>query len=110
MDGAARPPRFDELIHAPTRLSLMSLLSAAHWVEFGRVGESLGLTDSALSKQVAKLQQAGYVEVRRDGRGRGGRMHLSLSLTGQAAFAEHVEALRRIVERADEAGDVAPRP
>lgn len=107
MDGPPGAPRFDELIHAPTRLSLMSLLSAAHRVEFGRVAESLGLSDSALSKQVAKLQQAGYVEVRRDGRGRGGRMHLSLSAVGEAAFAEHVEALRRIVERADEAGDVA---
>ncbi len=108
MDGAARSPGFDELIHAPTRLSLMSLLSATHWAEFGRVGESLGLTDSALSKQVAKLQQAGYVVVRREGRGRGGRMHLSLSADGEAAFAEHVEALRRIVERADAAAGSAP--
>lgn len=110
MEGTARSPGFDELIHAPTRLSLMSLLSATRWAEFGVVGESLGLTDSALSKQVARLQQAGYVEVRRDGRGRGGRMHLSLSAAGQSAFAAHVEALRRIVERADAAGSAEADP
>ena len=42
-------PRFDELIHAPTRLSIVALLAAADWADFTFVRDSLSLSDSALS-------------------------------------------------------------
>lgn len=58
-------PRFDELIHTPTRLALVSLLAATEWAEFRYLREQLGLSDSALSKQLSTLEQAGYVEVRK---------------------------------------------
>ena len=100
MTAPAQPPGFSELIHAPTRLSLMSLLSATRWIEFGRLRQSLQLTDSALSKQVTTLEQAGFVAVHRNGIGRGKRMHLRLTPQGRAAFDAHVDALRAIVDRA----------
>ncbi|MFD0467034.1 transcriptional regulator [Nonomuraea thailandensis] len=65
------PAGFDELIHPPTRLGLVALLAAAQWAEFGFLKESLELTDSALSKQVSTLAEAGYAEVRKEGRGAG---------------------------------------
>jgi DNA-binding transcriptional ArsR family regulator len=43
-------PRFDELIHAPTRLSIVSLLAATEWADFKFIRDSIGLSDSALSK------------------------------------------------------------
>ena len=60
-------PRFDELIHAPTRLSIVALLAAADWADFTFVRDSLSLSDSALSKQISILEQAGYVTVRKTG-------------------------------------------
>lgn len=104
MTAPAQPPGFNELIHAPTRLSLMSLLSATRWIEFGRLRKSLQLTDSALSKQITTLEQAGFVAVHRNGIGRGKRMHLRLTPEGRAAFEAHVAALRAIVERAPAEG------
>lgn len=104
MSGPAQPPGFSELIHAPTRLSLMSLLSATRWVEYGRLRESLGLTDSALSKQVTTLEQTGFIMVHRNGIGRGKRMYLRMTPAGRAAFEAHVDALRTIVDRAPEEG------
>jgi hypothetical protein len=62
-------PRFDELIHAPTRLSIVALLAAADWADFTFVRDSLSLSDSALSKQISILEQAGYVTVRKTGAG-----------------------------------------
>ena len=56
---STRPPGFDELIHPPTRLSIVALLAAAEWADFTFVRDNLGLTDSALSKQVSTLEQAG---------------------------------------------------
>src|SRR5947208_1045634 len=69
-------PRFDELIHAPTRLSIVALLAATEWADFTFVRDSLELSDSSLSKQVSTLEQAGYVTVRKTGAGRSRRTHL----------------------------------
>ena len=57
--------RFDELIHAPTRLAIVSLLAAAQWADFKYIRDELGLSDSALSKQLSTLESAGYVEIRK---------------------------------------------
>src|SRR6185312_4584127 len=94
-------PRFDELIHAPTRLSIVALLAAADWADFTFVRDSLSLSDSALSKQISILEQAGYVTVRKTGAGRSRRTHLRLSPSGRRAFGAHAAALREIITDAD---------
>lgn len=91
-------PRFDELIHPSTRLSLVSLLAAADWVEFGFLRDQLGLSDSALSKQLSTLEEAGYVTVDRTVRR---RVRARLTPDGRTAFRGHVAALRAIVATAD---------
>jgi DNA-binding transcriptional ArsR family regulator len=57
--------RFDELIHAPTRLAIVSLLAAVEWAAFKFVRDEVGLSDSALSKQLTTLENAGYLEIRK---------------------------------------------
>ena len=91
--------RFDELIHAPTRLSIVSLLAASEWAEFQFVRDSVGLSDSALSKQLATLEQAGYVEIRRAFVGKRPRTSARLTTAGRAAFEQHVAALQEMVTR-----------
>lgn len=90
-------PRFDELIHPSTRLSLVATLAAADWAEFGYLRDRLALSDSALSKQLATLEEAGYVLTER--RLDGGRRKVRARLTerGREAFDGHVAALRQIV-------------
>jgi DNA-binding MarR family transcriptional regulator len=90
-------PRFDELIHAPTRLSIVALLAAANWADFTFVRDSLSLSDSALSKQISILEQAGYVTVRKTGAGRSRRTHLKLSPDGRRAFTAHAAALQQLI-------------
>jgi DNA-binding MarR family transcriptional regulator len=91
--------RFDELIHAPTRLSIVSLLAASQWADFQFVRDSVGLSDSALSKQLATLEQAGYVEIRRGFVGKRPRTSARLTSAGRAAFEQHVAALQEMVVR-----------
>ncbi|KXK63506.1 MarR family transcriptional regulator [Micromonospora rosaria] len=93
-------PRFDELIHAPTRLSLVSLLAATDWAEFRYLREQLDLSDSALSKQLSALEQAGYAEIRKSFVGKRARTSVTLTRRGRDAFAGHVAALQEIVARA----------
>ena len=93
-------PRFDELIHAPTRLAIVSLLAAAEWAEFKFVRDSVGLSDSALSKQLSTLEEAGYVEIHKGFVGKRPRTSARLTKAGQVAFEQHVAALQEIVARA----------
>jgi DNA-binding MarR family transcriptional regulator len=94
--------RFDELIHPSTRLSIVSLLAAADWVEFAFIRDELGLSDSALSKQLSTLEEAGYITVERPVSERRRRVRARLTSAGRAAFEGHVAALRDILERAGE--------
>lgn len=88
---------FDELIHPSTRLSLVAALAAVDWAEFSYLKEKLGLSDSALSKQLATLENAGYVATQRRLTGRRHTVRAQLTPVGRAAFDGHVAALRAIV-------------
>lgn len=101
MPGPEQPPGFSELVHAPTRLSLLSMLSATSWIEFGLLRDALSMTDSALSKQLTTLEEAGLVVLKRDGVGRGKRLRVRLTAAGRSAFDAHVAALRAIVNRSE---------
>ena len=91
------PARFDDLIHPPTRLAIVSLLAASQWAEFRFIRDSVSLSDSALSKQLATLEQAGYVEIRRGFVGKRPRTSARLTPAGRAAFEQHVAALQQMV-------------
>ena len=95
--------RFDELIHPSTRLSIVSLLAAADWVDFAFMRDQLGLSDSALSKQLSTLEDAGYIHIDRPVSDRRRRVRARLAPAGRTAFNGHVAALRAIVGRADTA-------
>lgn len=91
----------DEFMHTPARLSILSLLAPADWVLFSFVRQSIGTSDSALSKQISALEAAGYVEARKD---RAARRSTSVRLTdqGRVAFEAYLTTLEAIVSRARE--------
>jgi DNA-binding transcriptional ArsR family regulator len=94
----------DPLLLDPTRLSIVALLAATQWAEFGWVRDSVGLSDSALSKQVTNLTKAEYVEVRKGYVGKRPRTWLNLTEAGHVALQAHVAALHRIVEQSKRTG------
>jgi DNA-binding transcriptional ArsR family regulator len=105
---AAATAQFDELIHAPTRLSIVALLAATEWAEFRFIRDSLELSDSALSKQLSTLEDAGYVEIRKRFVGKRPQTSARLSRRGRVAFDRHVAALQSIVARAGRTVEPAP--
>lgn len=96
-------PRFDELIHPSTRLSIVALLASADWIDFAFVRDQLELSDSALSKQFATLEGAGYITIERPVSDRRRRVRVQLTETGRNAFEGHVAALRAVLAAADPA-------
>lgn len=100
--------RFDELIHPSTRLTLVATLAAADWAEFAYLKERLALSDSALSKQLATLEEAGYVATERRLSGTRHKLRARLTGTGREAFTGHIAALRAIVTAAAPADRPTP--
>jgi DNA-binding MarR family transcriptional regulator len=89
-------PRFDAVVHAPPRLQICGLLAAVDSMEFAAVRDSVGVSDSVLSKHVKQLEEAGYVKVGKATIASRQRTSLALTKAGRAAFAAHVAELRRI--------------
>ncbi len=69
------------------------------WADFKFIRDEVHLSDSALSKQLTTLEEAGYVEIRKSFVGKRPRTSAKLSKTGRAAFDLHVAALQEIVAR-----------
>ena len=99
-DGAS----FDELIHPATRLSVVALLAAADWAEFSFIRDQLGLSDSALSKQLGTLEEAGYITIERPLSERRRRVRARLTRLGRERYAGHVAALQAIIAGASQTG------
>jgi DNA-binding MarR family transcriptional regulator len=89
-------PRFDAVVHAPPRLQVCGLLAAVDSMDFAVVRDSVGVSDSVLSKHVKQLEEAGYVTVGKATVASRQRTSLSLTRAGRAAFAAHVAELKRI--------------
>nr|WP_202466514.1 transcriptional regulator [Streptomyces sp. SID4951] len=66
--------------------------------DFKTLREAIEITDPALSKQIALLEQAGYVKVRKAFVGKRSRTWLSLTSEGRGAFTRHLTALREIAD------------
>lgn len=92
--------RFDELIHPSTRLSLVATLAAVDWAEFAFLKDRVQLSDSALSKQLTTLEEAGYVATERRLSGSRHKRYARLTGTGREAFNGHIAALQAILSGA----------
>jgi DNA-binding MarR family transcriptional regulator len=96
-------PKFDPVIHAPARLQIAALLCAVSDAEFATVRDTVGVSDSVLSKHLKQMEDAGYVRLSKaslDGRV---RTRLAMTKVGRRAFAAHVKALQALVSVAEHA-------
>ncbi|MEV5568949.1 transcriptional regulator [Spirillospora sp. NPDC052269] len=90
-------PYFDEFLHVPARLAIVALLAPVEWMEFRVIRDTLETSDSALSKQISALQDAGHVEVHKERLSGRRSTRIGLSQHGRQAFAAHAAALEQIV-------------
>ncbi|HVM14272.1 MAG TPA: transcriptional regulator [Egibacteraceae bacterium] len=93
-------PELDPVIHAQARLRVMATLSTVpdgDRLAFPRLQELLDLTAGNLSTHLRKLEDAGYVRVDKEFRGRTPVTWVRLTAKGRAAFAAYLEDLRAFV-------------
>jgi DNA-binding MarR family transcriptional regulator len=93
----------DQLLLDPTRLTIISLVSATNWCEFAFVRDHARLRDSALSKQLTTLSNAGLVEIRKGYVGKRPRTWVRATATGRERLRAHLAALQQIADSAEQA-------
>ena len=99
---AATARTFDAVVHERTRLAILSALSAARSMSFRELKSLLGVTDGNLSVHARKLEDAGYIAVRKGFRGRQPRTTFALTPEGRQAleaYVRHMEALISAIGR-----------
>ncbi|MFC6152790.1 winged helix-turn-helix domain-containing protein [Nocardioides yefusunii] len=90
-------PAFDTLVHAPQRLQICATLDLVDSAEFALLRETLGVSDSVVSKHLKTLEEAGYVKVSKGVLDRRTRTWVAMTKAGRTAYRGHVAALRQIV-------------
>ena len=88
--------KLDPVIHAPNRLRICALLAPLEEAEFQVLRETIGISDSVLSKHIKQLLDADYLELRKGAANGRQRTWVRLTGRGRRAFAAHVAALQEI--------------
>ena len=91
----------DRIIHEPARLTIMALLSGAEEVDFLFLMRETELTKGNLSSHLAKLEEAGYVAVRKAFVDRKPTSWYSLTPAGQKALKIHLKAIEALIKSAN---------
>lgn len=89
--------RINKLLENRIRLAIMSLLMIEEHMDFNAFKETLDLTDGNLASHMAKLEEAGYIEVEKRFQDRKPQTRYQATEAGKAAFRDHLSALEAIL-------------
>lgn len=87
----------DKVIHEPTRLMLMSYLYVVASADFLFLMRETGLTRGNLSSHMSKLEEAGYVRVKKEFVDKKPRTLFTFTDEGRAAFRLYRENMKRVL-------------
>ena len=90
----------DPLIHVPARLRIVATLAAlpdGDTLSFTRLQEMIGLTPGNLITHLRKLEDAGYVDIKKTGNGQTSRTTVALTHQGRTALERYTAALRDLL-------------
>ena len=90
--------RFDELILSKTRLGIISALIGGDKLEFTYLRDILELSDGNLSVQIRKLEEAGYIKVKKTFVERKPKTFCKITAKGQKAIKNLISKLEEMVD------------
>jgi len=89
--------RIDEVIHGRMRLGIMVYLADAETADFTELKTVLDATQGNLSVHLKKLEEAGYVAIKKSFRDNKPLTRVSLTSKGRKAFGVYLEALGGLI-------------
>ncbi len=85
----------DRVIHEPARLMLVAMLASVESADFLYLLHETRLTKGNLSAHLARLEEAGYVQIEKSFRGKVPQTTCRLTPEGREAFRAYRGRLRR---------------
>ncbi len=98
--GLADLGRIDDVIHGRMRLGIMVYLSDADSADFTELKTVLEATQGNLSVHLKKLEEAGFIAIRKSFKDNKPLTRASITPAGRKAFAVYLEALGRLIGNA----------
>jgi DNA-binding MarR family transcriptional regulator len=89
--------RLDDVLHSRLRLAIVAALVPVDEMEFASLREIVGATDGNMTTHTRRLEQEGYIDVRKRFAGRKPCTSYRLTKKGRTAFAAYVEELGRFI-------------
>lgn len=101
-EDVGRPIQLDKTIHEQARLQIMTQLYVIEEADFLFLMRKTGLTWGNLSSHMSKLEEAGYIEVRKEFQEKKPHTILKITESGRNAFQEYRKMLDKVFERLQE--------
>ncbi len=91
----------DPIIHAPIRLSIMTILFSVKSADFSYLKEATGATDGNLSTHLAKLESADYIKAVKRFKAKKPKTSYSITPEGRLAYERYINVLEQYIRRTD---------
>lgn len=89
----------DDIVHQPTRLGILTVLSGAGRADFVYIREILELTDGNLSRHLRVLADHDLVKIEKGYEGNRPRTSVTITANGRKRLNKQVRAMRALVSR-----------
>ena len=100
--GKTNPVALDPIIHVRVRLGIVSALAVEQSLTFNELKERLDTSDGNLSVHARRLEEAGYIQIRKSFEGRMPRTDYRLTKTGRQALQRYLDHMEALIERVRE--------
>lgn len=94
--------KLDPIVHAPTRLAILSILITVENANFKFLKESTGTTDGNLSTHLNKLENIGFIKIKKGYVGKKPQTLCSITAKGRKVFELYIDQLETIVKEQKE--------
>lgn len=88
----------DPLIHAPARLNIMMLLYVVESLDYVFLKNQTGLSWGNLATHLGKLDDAGYIEIKKGYQGKKPHSMIQLTAPGRSAFQAYKKAFQQLLD------------
>jgi DNA-binding MarR family transcriptional regulator len=92
------------VVHQRVRLGILTVLQQVSRADFGFLRDRLELTDGNVSRNLAVLEESGYVTIEKGFEGKRPRTWIAITPAGTRSLDDEVSALRRLLAELDGKG------
>lgn len=89
----------DEIIHSRIRLAIIAVLVSVEEAEFNFLKEKVNATDGNLSVHLKKLEEAKYIDLKKEFVDKKPQTTYWLTQQGKKAFEVYIERLEQLIKK-----------